>query len=114
MEGTIESLAQLGPVGIVLIILIVVGYQWRQSVRQANTEIRRLQDWYTTELDRQETDHDRDIRGLQESIEQLKREVANLRESWETERRARMAAEEREHQLRLGSVCSECGRETPG
>lgn len=111
MKETIGALAQLGPVGIVLIILIVVGWQWRQSAGQARIETDRLKTWYTEELDRQESDHERDIRGLQESIEGLKKEVADLRTAWETERKARMAAEERAHQLRMGTVCSECGRD---
>lgn len=111
MESTIGALLQAGPVGIVLVVLIVVGFQWRTSVKEARIEIDRLKNWYTTELDRQESDHERDIRGLQESIEKLRQEVVDLRTSWEVERRARMAAEEREHQLRLGNTCSECGRD---
>lgn len=111
MESTIAALAQLGPVGIVLIILVVVGYQWRQSVRQANTEIKRLEAWYTGELERQEHDHERDIGGLRRDLQELKTQVTELRAAWEDERHARMAAEETAHQLRLGNTCVECGQE---
>lgn len=111
MESTIGALAQLGPVGIVLIILIVVGFQWRTSVKEARVEIDRLKDWYTTELDRQESDHERDIKGLQASIERLEKKVSDLQQSWESERKARMAAEELAHQARMGSKCPECGRD---
>ena len=110
-EGVIGALAQLGPVGIVLIILLVVAWQWRNSVKQARIENDRLKAWYVGELERQETEHERDIGGLQADVRQLKEEVAALRASWESERKARMEAEEVAHQLRLGNTCVECGRE---
>lgn len=111
MESTIGALAQLGPVGIVLIILIVVGVQWRTSVKEARIEINRLKSWYTEELERQETDHERDIGGLRRDLQELKAQVIELRAAWEDERHARMAAEETAHQLRLGNTCVECGQE---
>ena len=107
----VTALYQLGPVGIVLIVLGAVTWQWRNSLKQGRTENDRLKTWYVGELERQEKDHDSDISRLQSELRSLKEEVAALRASWESERSARMAAEETAHQLRMGKRCSECGKE---
>jgi|SRR5882757_7415281 len=100
MESTIGALAQLGPVGIVLIILIVVGYQWRQSSKGYSTELARVTEWYKGELDRIDKDRDDGFKSLRDEISALKVEVKILRQELEAERVARRAAEEREHELR--------------
>lgn len=102
MEDVIGALAQLGPVGIVLIILIVVGYQWRQSSKGYSHELARVTEWYRVELDRQDADRDAAIASLTRQVSELKDEVRMLTEQIRTEIRLRMTAEEEAHRLRMG------------
>jgi signal transduction histidine kinase len=100
MEDVIGALAQLGPVGIVLIILIVVGYQWRQSSKGYSTELARITSWYKGELERIDQDRDDGFKSLKEEIAGLKAEIRILRQDLEAERAARRIAEETAHELR--------------
>lgn len=100
METTIGALAQLGPVGIVLIILIVVGYQWRQSSKGYSTELERITLWYKGELERIDKDRDDGFKSLRDEIASLKTEIRVLRQDLEAERTARRLAEEAAHALR--------------
>jgi hypothetical protein len=100
MTDVIGALAQLGPVGIVLIILIVVGYQWRQSSKGYSTELARITAWYKGELDRLDDDRDSGFASLKEEIAGLKLEIRALRQDLDIERAARRVAEEEAHQLR--------------
>jgi len=74
MESTIGALAQLGQL-IVLIILIVVGYQWRQSSKGYSTELARVTEWYKGELDRIDKDREDGFKSLRDEISALKVEV---------------------------------------
>jgi hypothetical protein len=101
MEDVIGALAQLGPVGIVLIILIVVGYQWRQSSKGYSTELARITAWYKGELERIDKDRDEGFASLREEIVGLKAEIRALRVDLDIERTARRVAEEEAHRLRV-------------
>lgn len=96
----IGALQQLGPVGIVIIVLIVVGFQWRSSIKAYSKRLVEVTDWYKEELKRIDSDRDDGFASLKVEIAGLKDEIRLLRIDLDVERAARRVAEEEAHRLR--------------
>lgn len=94
---------ELGPIGLVLLILVYVGKQWLSSDSRYKAEIDRLIDAHNTELTRINGSHDEEIAELRQDIIALRREISELRQELSTERAARMEAQEETHRIRLQS-----------
>lgn len=100
MEDVIGALAQLGPVGLVLIVLIVFGFLIRQANKSYKDRLVEITNWYKGELDRIDQDRDDGFASLRVEIAGLKDEIRLLRIDLDVERAARRVAEEEAHRLR--------------
>lgn len=98
MESTIGALAQLGPIGIALIILVVMWFLNRQTRASHEQQI----SYYRTEITRLNNDHDEELSELRTEIKGLRDEIRELRAEMESERQARRVAEERLHRFKMG------------
>lgn len=97
------ALPTLGPIGLVLLILAYVGRQWLSSDSRYKAELERLDTAHQAELERINASHEDELRGLRFDISELRREIGELRAELNTERRARMDAQEEAHRIKLQS-----------
>lgn len=90
VNAILGALPSLGPTGVVLVILIVVGRLWLVSDRRSAAEIKRLNDA-----------HDEELNELRNELKSVREEMKALREELEAEREARREAQEEAFRARL-------------
>lgn len=97
------ALPTLGPIGLVLLILAYVGWQWMSSDSRYKGELERLRNAHDRELERINVAHDEELKELRSDILELRRDLDSMRIQLDTETDLRRKAEEEAHRARLRS-----------
>jgi TolA-binding protein len=102
VEATINSLKDLGPIGIALIVLLIMSALMGRERKASQAQMTVMTTRHDAELKRINDAHDEELGELKTDIIALRNDIRELRAEMEQERAARRTAEEESHRLRMG------------